>query len=38
VDSKAHEAVVAENVALRAQLAGSGDGVTTPARRRRAAV
>jgi hypothetical protein len=38
VDSKAHEAVVAENVALRAQLASSGDGVTTTSRRRRAAV
>ena len=37
VDSKAHEAVLAENVALRAQLAGAGDGAPTPPRRRRAA-
>jgi gas vesicle structural protein len=37
VDSKAHEAVVAENVALRAQLAGAGDGTPAPARRRRTA-
>jgi hypothetical protein len=35
IDAKAHEAVVAENVALRAQLAGAGDG--RPPRRRRAA-
>jgi hypothetical protein len=38
VDSKAHEAVVAENVALRAQLAAAGDGNAVPSRRRRAAV
>ncbi len=37
IDSKAHEAVLAENVALRAQLASAGDGRPTPARRRRAA-
>jgi hypothetical protein len=37
VDSKAHEAVLAENVALRAQLAGAGDGTPTTTRRRRAA-
>ena len=36
VDSKAHEAVLAENVALRAQLAGA-DGNVTPTRRRKAA-
>ncbi len=36
VDSKTHEAVVAENVALRAQLAGSTDG-RAPARRTRKA-
>jgi len=38
VDARAHEAVVAENAALRAQLAGTGDGSPAPARRRRAAV
>ena len=37
VDAKAHEALLAENVALRAQLAGAGDGRPTPVRRRRAA-
>ena len=37
VASKAHEAVLAENVALRAQLASGGDGAPAPARRRRAA-
>jgi hypothetical protein len=37
VDAKAHEAVLAENVALRAQLAGAADGSPVPARRRRAA-
>jgi hypothetical protein len=34
VDTKAHEAVLAENVALRAQLAGAADGAAV--RRRRA--
>jgi hypothetical protein len=38
IDAKAHEAVVAENAALRAQLASAGDGARVPARRRRAAV
>src|SRR5262245_37970379 len=39
VDVRAHEAVVAENAALRAQLASGGDGVSAPTtRRRRAAV
>src|SRR5437762_8097722 len=38
IDAKAHEAVLAENVALRAQLAGVTDGAPTPSRRRRAAV
>jgi hypothetical protein len=38
VDAKAHEAVVAENVALRAQLAGVNDGAPTTSRRRRTAV
>jgi hypothetical protein len=38
IDAKAHDALVAENAALRAQLASAGDGVRVPARRRRAAV
>lgn len=38
VDTKVHEALLAENVALRAQLAGAGDGTPAPSRRRRAAV
>jgi gas vesicle structural protein len=38
IDARAHEAVVAENAALRAQLASAGDGVSAPTRRRRAAV
>jgi hypothetical protein len=41
VDSKTHEAVMAENVALRAQLAGSGvteNGATVRRRRRPSAV
>ena len=38
IDARAHEAVVAENAALRAQLASAGDGVSAPVRRRRAAV
>jgi gas vesicle structural protein len=37
IDSKAHEAVIAENVALRAQLASAGDGSPVRSRRRRAA-
>ena len=37
VDSKAHEAVLAENVALRAQLASATDANPAPVRRRRAA-
>ena len=37
VDAKAYEAVVAENAALRAQLAGAGDGVVVTTRRRRPA-
>ena len=38
IDAKAHEALVAENVSLRAQLASAGDGARVRARRRRAAV
>ena len=38
IDAKAHEALVAENVSLRAQLASVGNGVRVPVRRRRAAV
>ena len=38
IDAKAHEALVAENAALRIQLASVGDGARVPARRRRAAV
>ena len=38
IDAKAHEALVAENATLRAQLASAGDGARVPARRRRAAV
>ncbi len=39
IDAKAHEALVAENASLRAQLASAGDGARrVPARRRRAAV
>ena len=38
IDARAHEALVAENAALRAQLASAGDGARVPARRRRAAV
>ena len=38
IDAKAHEALVAENATLRAQLASAGDGARVTARRRRAAV
>ena len=38
IDARAHEALVAENAALRSQLASAGDGARVPARRRRAAV
>ena len=38
IDTRAHEALVAENASLRAQLASAGDGARVPARRRRAAV
>ena len=38
IDARAHEALVAENAALRTQLANAGDGARVPARRRRAAV
>jgi gas vesicle structural protein len=37
VDSKAHEALLAENVALRAQLASTADGGAAVPRRRRSA-
>ena len=38
IDAKAHEALVAENAALRTQLASASAGARVPARRRRAAV
>jgi hypothetical protein len=38
IDAKAHEALVAENAALRTQLASAVGSARVPARRRRAAV